>query len=212
MNVMLTIYFSNGSGFKATCTTQVHHHSAQQYNIARGQEFRNFGYHTFKDLVQLLAASRDFDNVTSLLSHNFCGGESHGCQLPCYKKKTAVIEPLKQWKSTRSETRCDIPSDNSFVTFASLIPFMAHSSRLVARASASTVLMPPSFNFLMSAAEVPSSCNTVKNVTGNTAKNINHRRKPSARLPGAARWGTDRPVPPRAPVDPGPCPCPLSPP
>ena len=51
-----------------------------------------------------------------------------------------------------------LPSVCSLATFASLMPLMLHSSLLVECARASTVLMPPSFSFLMSAAATPSSC------------------------------------------------------
>jgi len=52
----------------------------------------------------------------------------------------------------------DRPSFCIFSTFASLMPLMAKSSFLGACARASTVFIPPSRSFLMSAAATPSSC------------------------------------------------------
>jgi len=63
--------------------------------------------------------------------------------------------------STRSrgaEAAGRAPSVCILATFASLMPLIAHSSFLVECARDSTVLMPPSLSFFMSAAATPSSC------------------------------------------------------
>lgn len=54
----------------------------------------------------------------------------------------------------------NLPSLSSLSTFASLMPLMASNSFLGAWAKASTVLIPPSISFLISAAAIPSSCIT----------------------------------------------------
>lgn len=55
------------------------------------------GLRTFQDGVQLLAACRYVDNVTSLLLDHCCCGESHGNDLPgCKRHRGSDMTPLSR--------------------------------------------------------------------------------------------------------------------